>query len=242
MGTLDFVFQSKGGVGKSLVALFLFQYFQKKDLPVIGVDTDPMNTTFGDYRQLGIIKLNIMDGDEIDGRLFDNVVESAMQLSSQEHLVVDNGASNFIKLFGYLKKSNAFGLIQEAGHTVRIHSIITGGDTAEPTFLRVRDLCVEFPEIPLVIWKNPYFGPVVLVKTTFEETALYKDFSNRFHAIIEIPRFERDTFGKDLTQILTDRLSFEEGSTTERYGVMSRHRLGIMWKNIQKAMDVAHLL
>ena len=242
MGVVDFIFQSKGGVGKSLVALFLFQYYQEKGVSVIGVDTDPLNTTFGDYKQLGIIKLNIMDGGEIDGRLFDHVVGSAMQLSPEEHLVVDNGASNFIKLFSYLKKSEAFDLIQEAGHTVLIHSIITGGDTAEATFLRVRDLCVEFPKVPLVIWKNPFWGPVVLANTTFEDTALYKEFTHRFHAIIEIPRFERDTFGKDLAQMLTDRLSFKEGSRTDKYGIMPRHRLGIIWKNTLEVMDAANLV
>ena len=79
MSTIHFVLQGKGGVGKSLVASLLFQYLNRQGLPVSGVDTDPVNSTFSGYKELNIQPLNIMDGDDIDQRRFDSLMEIIFQ-------------------------------------------------------------------------------------------------------------------------------------------------------------------
>jgi hypothetical protein len=242
MGTVECILQAKGGVGKSLVATLLFQYFQGKGVQTTGVDTDPLNATFAGFEDLEIIRLNVMNGDEIDGSLFDSLVESALLMAPQDRLVIDNGSSNFVKLFSYLKYSEAFSVILEAGHEVRLHTVIVGGPAAEETFYKVRDLAVEFPNIQQVIWKNLFFGPVILKRKTFEETTLYNEFGERFHAVIEIPNLEKDTFGKDLETLLADKLSFQRAISGNNYQLMTRQRLKIFWKLAQEAMDKANLV
>jgi len=241
MGVVNFILQSKGGIGKSLVAVLLFQYLQERGVKVIGLDVDPLNATFGNFASLMIIKMNIMDGDDIDARLFDELVDSALQLSQGEHLVVDSGTSSFVKLFAYLKTNDAFGIIQEAGHTVRLHPVIAGSDMAKESFLRVRDFAVAFPAVQQVVWKNYFFGPVELLGKTFEETDLYVDFQELFYALVTIPNLDKDTFGKDISKMLTDQVSFIEAINSNKYHVMPRQRLKIFWDQVKTELDKVHL-
>jgi CO dehydrogenase nickel-insertion accessory protein CooC1 len=44
--------QGKGGVGKSLVAAILSQYLASRGQDVHGIDTDPVNHTLSEYRDL----------------------------------------------------------------------------------------------------------------------------------------------------------------------------------------------
>jgi len=46
MSSLNFIGGEKGGVGKSVVARVLAQYFIDNELPFTGFDTDRSHTTF----------------------------------------------------------------------------------------------------------------------------------------------------------------------------------------------------
>ncbi len=65
--------QGKGGVGKSLVASILAQYFLSRSRVVNCIDTDPVNGTLSQYAALGAqrLKLLLRDG-SIDSRSFDD--------------------------------------------------------------------------------------------------------------------------------------------------------------------------
>ena len=55
MKEVHFVVQSKGGVGKSFVAMLLAQYLQdRSDDKLYCFDTDPDNQTFAGYQALKI--------------------------------------------------------------------------------------------------------------------------------------------------------------------------------------------
>src|ERR1043165_3783885 len=93
--------QGKGGVGKSLVAALLAQYFREDGLDVRCIDTDPVNRTFAQYAALGADRLNLRDEhNRIDQRVFDTLMERF--LSEDAIFVVDNGASTFLPLSHYL--------------------------------------------------------------------------------------------------------------------------------------------
>ena len=57
MGKIHFIGGEKGGVGKSVVARVLAQYFIDKKVPFTGFDTDRSHTTFTRFYQ---DKLNII--------------------------------------------------------------------------------------------------------------------------------------------------------------------------------------
>src|SRR5688572_15894020 len=99
-GAVHLVLQGKGGVGKSFVASILAQYFRERNKKVKCVDTDPVNQTFAQYRDLGVQRLDLLVDGAIDQRAFDGLVE---QLLTEDGLfVVDNGASTFIPMWNYM--------------------------------------------------------------------------------------------------------------------------------------------
>ena len=111
MSTVHFVLQGKGGVGKSLIASLLYQYLHQQGVAVTGVDTDPVNATFSGYKTLSVQSLDIMDGDDIDRRRFDSLMEIILQQTEENHIVIDNGASTFLPLCSYLKDNAALELL-----------------------------------------------------------------------------------------------------------------------------------
>ena len=74
-GAVHFVLQGKGGVGKSFVASILGQYFRERNKNVNCVDTDPVNQTFAQYRDLDVQRLDLLMDGAVDQRAFDGLVE-----------------------------------------------------------------------------------------------------------------------------------------------------------------------
>jgi CO dehydrogenase nickel-insertion accessory protein CooC1 len=71
-GEIHFSLQGKGGVGKSLVASFLAQYFlHRRSTPIRCIDTDPVNQTFSQYRELRAERLELLRDRSVDQRAFD---------------------------------------------------------------------------------------------------------------------------------------------------------------------------
>ena len=66
--TIHLTLQGKGGVGKSLVASLLAQYFRHRGAPIHCLDTDPVNQTFSQYTELGAKHLELMHDGKIDSR------------------------------------------------------------------------------------------------------------------------------------------------------------------------------
>lgn len=241
MSTIHFVLQGKGGVGKSLIASLLFQYLHCQEVPVSGADTDPVNSTFSGYKELNIQPLNIMDGDDIDQRRFDSLMEIIFQQPENGHLVIDNGAATFVPLCSYLKENNALDLLNDEGHTIRLHTVITGGQAIEDTATGLKTLALSFPTTPIVVWLNRYFGDIVLHGKMFEDFKVYQEHCSQFHSIIEIPHRKYTTFGKDLEELFSRHCTFET-AINSTLPLMTRQRLKTFWADVQAVMDKAQLI
>ena len=66
----------------------------------------------------------------------------------------------------------------------------------------------------------------------FEEMRVYLDNKARVSAIIRIPDYKADTFGKDLSQILQAKLTFSEALENKTLPIMVRQRLTIIKKQL----------
>jgi CO dehydrogenase nickel-insertion accessory protein CooC1 len=75
MARIHMILQGKGGVGKSFIAATIAQYKASKGQKPLCIDTDPVNLTFHGYKALGVRRLELMDGEEINSRNFDTLVE-----------------------------------------------------------------------------------------------------------------------------------------------------------------------
>lgn len=244
MSTVHFILQGKGGVGKSLVASMLVQFLKTKIDPdlVRCIDTDPVNHTLAGYKEFNAEVLKIMDGDDIDARSFDQLMERIFELPEDAHLVVDNGASSFVPLCSYLVENRAIALLREESHRVYMHSIITGGQAITDTLAGLKSLAEHFGnDANLVVWLNRYFGDIAINGNSFEEFKIYKDFEDKFRAVIEIPHRKQSTFGRDLESLLAEKISFEAAIHSTR-PIMERQRIKSWWASACEVMEMAHFI
>src|SRR3954467_14671839 len=130
--------QGKGGVGKSLVASILAQYFRGRGRSIQCIDTDPVNRTFAQYSDLAATRLELMRDGSIDIRGFDGLMERL--LTEDGTFVIDNGASTFIPLWSYIVENQVVDILRQAGKQLYVHTVITGGEAPVLTGERVRGL------------------------------------------------------------------------------------------------------
>lgn len=242
MTTVHMVLQGKGGVGKSFVAATMAQYLRDKGREPVCVDTDPVNKTFAGYEALGVQTIELMDGNEIDPRRFDALVETIVGGGADEHMVVDNGASSFVPLCGYLLSCGVPAMLAEAEHRLVLHSVVTGGQGQSDTLEGLHSLLTTFPDLPCVVWLNPVHGRIEQGGKSFEEFRVYRDHRDRIAALIQIPEMNPRTTGHDLSELLKSRKTFREAQEDAALPLMCRHRLELVRKALYRGLDESELL
>ena len=158
MAVINVILQGKGGVGKSFIASLMSQYLIDRDQLLACFDTDPVNATLAAYKNLQATKVNIMDEDIINSRLFDVLIEKVVELPENACAVIDCGASTFIPLSAYMSENDISGFLQETGHKLVLHTIIAGGQAETDTIQGLNSLLNAFPGTPVTVWVNPFFG------------------------------------------------------------------------------------
>ena len=169
MATIHFIQQGKGGVGKSMIAVILFQVLRHLGREVMAFDTDPVNSTLAGFKEFEVTRLDILKDGDIDPREFDGLINAIAALPPETHVIVDNGASSFLALNSYIKENDVLGILTDSGHSAYFHSVITGGQAVADTALGLRSLALGFPDSPIVVWLNPYFGEIRMDDRPFEE-------------------------------------------------------------------------
>jgi len=241
MAKIHMVLQGKGGVGKSFIAASLAQYKAGKGQAPLCIDTDPVNATFAGYKALGVKRLQIMEGDEINPRHFDTLIE--MIAPSQNDIIIDNGASSFVPLSHYLISNQVSSLLAEMGHELIVHTVITGGQALLDTVSGFSQLVSQFPTQALfVVWLNPYWGPIEHEGKGFEQLKAYLAHKDRVSAIISIPALKEETYGRDLSSMLQERLTFDEALAMGSLTIMTRQRLKIVKNQLFGQLDSAAVL
>lgn len=238
MSKIHMILQGKGGVGKSMIAAVLAQYKAEKGVNTLCVDTDPVNATFEGYSALNVRRLDIMEGDEINTRNFDALVE--MIASHEGDAIIDNGASSFVPLSHYLISNQVPGLFAEMGHQVIVHTVITGGQALPDTLNGFAQLVTQYPtECQFVVWLNPYWGPIEAEGKSFEQMKVYQANKNRVAALIHIPPLKAETHGRDFSEIQQARETFAQALDNKAYSIMMRQRLKLVRQELFGKLDNA---
>ena len=230
------VLQGKGGVGKSLIAAILAQYNVSKGKQPLCIDTDPVNATFHGFKALKVKRLQIMDGDEINPRHFDSLVE--LIAPSTVDVIIDNGASSFVPLSHYLISNQVPALLQEMGHELVVHTVITGSQALTDTVNGFAQLATQFPaESSFIVWLNPYWGAIEYEGKSFEQMKAYINNKSRVTAIIKMPTLKEETYGRDLADMLQEHLTFDEALANSALTIMTRQRLKIVKSALFAQLD-----
>lgn len=241
MSKIHVILQGKGGVGKSVAAAFLAQYKVEKGQEPSCIDTDPVNATFFGYKALQVQRLQIMEADEIDPRSFDTLVE--MIAVSKGDVIIDNGASSFVPLSHFLISNQVPALLRDMGHDLVVHTVVTGGQALLDTISGFSQLASQFPsEALFVVWLNPYWGQIQHDGKGFEQMKAYTANKARVSAIIQVPALKKETYGRDLSDMLQERLTFDEAIAMKSRTIMTRQRLKIIKGQVYAQLENAAVL
>jgi hypothetical protein len=237
---IHIMLQGKGGVGKSLAASILAQYFRHRGAEIHCLDTDPVNQTFSQYAELGAEHLVLMHDGKIDSRGFDCLMERL--LTEDGIFIVDNGASTFIPLWSYIVENDALELLRAAGRRLCVHTVVTGGQVLGDTLKGFKSLAESTAERNIVVWLNEYFGLVERDGKTFTEMLAYRECEAKLLGLVRIPKRNHDTFGRDIEEAISRKLTFEEAIRNGSASVMSKQRLKVVQRELFEQLDELPLL
>ena len=232
---VHFVLQGKGGVGKSFVASILGQYFRERGHDVHCVDTDPVNQTFAQYRDLVVQRLDLLLDGAVDQRAFDGLVE---RLLTEEGLfVVDNGASTFIPMWNYILENDVIRVLRDSGKHLFVHCVITGGQALTDTLTGFAKLAETTPDQNIVLWVNEYFGRVERDGRPLSDLPVYREHVDKVWGSVAIPKRNRDTFGRDVEDLLRRKMTFRQAIEGGDFPIMVRQRLKVIQRELFEQLD-----
>jgi hypothetical protein len=227
--------QGKGGVGKTLVASILAQYFREKGMTVMAVDTDPVNHSLAQYRELSVESVAILSDGRVDQRKFDGLIERL--LTEPGLYVIDSGASTFIPLWYYMLENRVLEHLRNAGCRLVIHSVITGGQALADTLSGFGQVAQTANERNIVVWLNEYFGYIEKDGATFAEMAVYKENQHKILGSVQITRRNQDTFGRDIEEMIANKLTFTEALRNGKFSIMAKQRVKIVRDDLYEQLD-----
>lgn len=233
--TVHFVLQGKGGVGKSFVSAILAQYLRSGSAAVHCMDTDPVNATFAQYRQLNAEHLNVLKRGAINEKEFDNLVERVCLGTGA--FVVDTGATTFVPLWNYILENELLAFLRSRSRRVFIHSVIAGGQAMTDTLNGFERLAQTTREKNLVVWLNEYFGEIVADHKPFEQFRVAQEHAGRLLGTVLIRDRNPQTYGDDLRQLLANRLTFDEAIQSTEFSLVSKQRLSIIRRELFEQLD-----
>lgn len=234
--SIHLIMQSKGGVGKSVVSSLMSQYLLKNVDGVSLIDIDPNNKTLASYKNLNVEQIDIIKDDEniVDQSKFDGFLQKFLE-SEGGTFLVDTGSGEFLPLNNYLSLMDIPSVIQDYDKNIYIHVPITYGQAEEDTKKCLVKLTESYPNTPIVVWENEYFGKPT---TDFASTKAYKAIENII-GVVKINKLNADTFEKDFKTMLKSGLTFDDVKTDDKFfELFSKMRLSKIEKDIDSKLDI----
>lgn len=130
MATLNFIGGEKGGVGKSVAARVLAQYFIDKGVPFTGFDTDRSHTSFARFYAgyASPVVVDTFEGLDTVAAVFEDLPASGVRPS----VIVDLAAQTAAPLARWIRDSDLLALLAEMGVTVNFwHMADAGQDSVD---------------------------------------------------------------------------------------------------------------
>lgn len=187
MATIHLMLQNRA-VGKTLLASLLVQYLcEQFPRQVICVNADSVHEGLSCYKALCPAKIKV-------NQLIAYCSNIPPEISQ---IVIDTNYIDFAKLCEQMQTlSNQ---LKEHGHRLQLHTVVAGGMEALYTFKGVHTLTSNCPDLPLIVWLNPFYGWVNLEGWAFEKSKLYQENRQCYRALLElreITRFLRHKAGE----------------------------------------------
>jgi adenylylsulfate kinase-like enzyme len=229
------VLQGKGGVGKSLISAILGQYFQHKKTAPHCFDTDPVNATFAQYQALGAEHINVLRRGAIHDKRFDELFEKICGIEGV--CIVDTGATTFVPLWNYILENDILAFLAGRSRRVFVHSVVAGGQAMTDTLNGFERLAETTTERNVIVWLNEYFGEVSKDGKSFEQFRVAEEQTAKLLGTVVIRERNPNTYGDDMRQMLSKRLTFEEAIRLAEFSLVSKQRLTIIRRELFEQLD-----
>lgn len=222
------ILQTKGGIGKSVAASWLSQYFLDQGRAVLTIECDQSNRTLSRYAELQTERLDLLDKDEqIDRRRFDALIERLVE-DHEPTIVMDNGQASFVPLTRYLVECDALSLVAEAGRRSFVHCVVTGGQLGPSSLSGLEQILGALSEsAEIVVWRNAHFGPI-------DEEAfgtIVEGSGAKLPEPVHLDRWSKP-FEDDVQEMLQSFLTFDEAIHRPELGLMTRQRLAMVQRRV----------
>lgn len=238
--SIHLTLQGKGGVGKSLIASILAQYFADRRREIICIDTDPVNRTLFQYKALNVSRLELLRDGRLDPRVFDDLMDRL--ITEDATFVVDNGASTFIPLWNYILRNKALDSLARKGRKVYVHTVVTGGQSLLDTLHGFKSLAETTSERNIIVWLNEYFGIIERDGKRFGEMNAFLENEAKVLGSVCLIRQDPDTFGRDLEDVISCKLTLEEAIKDGPFSIMMKQRLQMIQREWFEQLDRLELV
>jgi hypothetical protein len=160
----------------------------------------------------------------IDPPALDALVGIVTAAPSDTQVVVDVGSNGFETLMAYEVENGVFALLAELGHKVVVQTVIAGGPDAEETIKGTMTLLAA-TDVPLILWLNEHLGlgPLEIQGQPITQARFLHEARDRILGTVLRPARTRATFGKDIEEMLRQRLTL--GEAIEGFDLMPRTRI-----------------
>ena len=193
MGKVHFVGGEKGGVGKSMTARLLAQYYIDHELPFLGFDCDASHGTFSRFYSDFASPVVIGEEDSLDGLL------EAMEANPDKDLIIDLAAQAAKPLGDWIDDTDVFGLLDEMDYQVCLWHVM---DDGADSVLLLDQLLQRYqqPELEFIVVQNLGRGTDF---SRFQKSDTFKKAQQRDAFIIELPKLQSK---------LTQKIDFNNSS------------------------------
>ena len=226
MASINFIGGEKGGVGKSVTARVLAQYFIDKNLPFTGFDTDrshySFNRFYADYASPVVV-------DSYEGM---DLIVAAFEDNPEQNVIVDLAAQTSSPLAKWIKDASLIELFKEMGVTVNLWHVMDDGRDAVDLLGRLIDSYGSGPNY--VVVQN--FGRGSDFALLRESYALQKAQAQGAY-VVELPRLHDVSMRKIDQHNTSFWKAINDKESTDALGLLERQRVKTWLKNCYEVFD-----
>ena len=230
MSSLNFIGGEKGGVGKSVTARVLAQYFIDKQQAFSGFDTDRSHTTFARF-YAGFASPVIVDSYEALDHIATAVAEPAED-GSQRAVIVDLAAQTAAPLARWIKDSDLITLLKEMGIAVNFWHLADSGKDSVTLLKRLIDTYGDGPNYFIV--KNLGRGNDF---SMLDQSGALQEALSLGARVISLPALHESSMVKIDRQDASFWAATQPNTYADALGMLERQRVKTWLKSIYTRLD-----
>ena len=226
MASINFIGGEKGGVGKSVTARVLAQYYIDKGVAFTGFDTDRSHNSFNrfysDYASPVVV-------DSYEGL---DLIVAAFEEKPEQNVIVDLAAQTSRPLSQWIKDASLLALFSEMGITVNFWHVMDDGRDAVDLLGRLVDTYGPGPNY-IVVQNHGRGSNFVLLQNSH---ALQK--AEVLGArVIELPRLHDASMRKIDQHNTSFWKAIHDRDSADALGILERQRVKTWLKNCYEMFD-----